>query len=383
MYRKISCVLLACTLLMGLLPLIASAEGSFSQAETPFTTLHMYSRHNPEQFLIRPCGEVTPHFQVWQVMCGPGNPNSRCNRHTCPPNFVLDTRLVEVLHNMVERHGPLHIVGPLRCPEHARQVNPRSAETTLHRIAIGRALDVYSTSNPRVSGRTLFHTAIAYGAAPPRGSYTTPQDYTYVNGIVVHVAVNDIGSVLPPPTPPTPPAPPLPGTPFTDVDENAPYANAIRWVYQQHFMNGTSHTTFEPHISLDRSMLATLLHRYVGEPNVAFRPVFSDVLPGQWYTNGIVWANKHQIVNGVGDGRFAPAQTLTKQELAVMFHHFAREMGQNVSVPSHVQAPAGTAPWATEAMRWAVHHNLFLGEGTPTANATRADTAVFLYRFAN
>ena len=172
---------------------------------------------------------------------------------------------------------------------------------------------------------------------------------------------------------------------FTDLDPNAYYRDAIMAVYSWGLMNGTSDTTFEPHISLDRAMLATLLHRYAGLltdlPAVTFRPVFSDVTAGRWYSDGIIWASDNGLVNGVGDGRFAPTQQLARQELAVMLHRFAVSQGQDAGVPSHIQAPAGTAPWATEAMRWAVHNELFLGDGVPTTYATRADTAVFIYRF--
>ena len=184
--------------------------------------------------------------------------------------------------------------------------------------------------------------------------------------------------------PPNTEPPVLSGTPFTDMNASTFYTSAVRWVYQQNLMNGTSSTTFEPGLPLDRAMLATVLHRHAGLPNANFRSVFTDVASGRWYSQGIIWASDNSIVNGVGDNRFAPNQTLSRQELAVMIHRFAISQGHNVSVPSSVQAPSGTASWATEAMRWAVHNNFLPAHGgAPSGQARRGDTALFLYRFAN
>ena len=184
----------------------------------------------------------------------------------------------------------------------------------------------------------------------------------------------------------------LPGTPFTDVGTDIATATAVKAMFDRGLMNGTSDTTFEPNISLDRAMLATMLHRMTWDEDTVFRPVFSDIAPGRWYSEAVVWASDNGIVNGVGDGRFAPTQQLARQELAVMLYRYMRVRLTNMlewfddidvdaimAVPSHVQAPSGTASWANDAMRWAVHNGLFVSAGAPTAYATRGDVAIFVY----
>ena len=161
----------------------------------------------------------------------------------------------------------------------------------------------------------------------------------------------------------------LSGTPFTDVSENSVYAAAIRWVFQKNLMNGTSGTTFAPDLTLDKAMLATLLHRLAGKPAVNFRPVFSDVGADLWYSLGVIWASDNNIVAAEGGTMFAPTHRLSKEELATSLQHFARFCGQN----------SGTD--MESAMAWAVQNSLLSGGGAPSDPATRGDAAMFLHYF--
>ena len=205
----------------------------------------------------------------------------------------------------------------------------------------------------------------------------------------------------------------LPYTPFTDMGTDIRVATAAQFMYGQGLMNGTSDTTFEPNLSLDRAMFATLLHRYAGWipfdginlPPTSFRPVFSDVTNGRWYTNGIMWASDNGVVHGIGDGRFLPTGVLTRQEMAVMLHRYFVQHWENrdwwvedsddwwggigpsfadfynmfLAVPNHIQAPAGTAPWAVDAMRWAIYYEILHVNNNPTAPATRGEAAVAVH----
>jgi len=195
------------------------------------------------------------------------------------------------------------------------------------------------------------------------------------------------GTPAPPQTPPgsgtpTPPQTPPPGSslPFTDIQPTARYYNAIRHVFEQDIMRGTSETAFSPNETLTRAMVATILHRMADEPHTTFRPLFNDVVAGRWYSLAVTWANDTEIVQGVGSGRFAPNDLLTREQLSAMMHRFARYRGLDLSVPSHITAPSGTSQWAQHYVRWAVYHN-FIPTTNPSAAATRAETAIFVHQF--
>jgi len=174
----------------------------------------------------------------------------------------------------------------------------------------------------------------------------------------------------------------LQSLPFADVSVDAWFYLAVRYVFENDIMRGTSDTAFSPNATLTRAMVATILYRLESEPSVAFRQIFNDVASGRWYSDAVTWAYDAGVVQGLGGGRFAPNDSLTREQLAVMMHRLAQDRNDDVSVPANANVPAGVSTWASEAMRWAVYNHFIFAEN-PRNNASRADTANFVYRFSN
>ena len=174
-------------------------------------------------------------------------------------------------------------------------------------------------------------------------------------------------------------APPS-SVPFADVRPSDWFYDAVRHVFEREIMRGTSGTVFAPSIGLDRAMVATILYRLAGEPPAIFRPIFIDVAAERWYSVPVTWAYESGAVRGVGGGRFAPDDSISREQLAAMMHRFARSEGYDVHVPIHVNTPEGTSFWAWNYMRWAVY-NGFIHASNPNMSATRAETANFVFRF--
>ena len=74
-------------------------------------------------------------------------------------------------------------------------------------------------------------------------------------------------------------------TAFTDVPVDAWYANEVNWCRENGIMSGTSETEaiFDPDVTMNRAMLATVLHRVEGSPVVNYLMTFSDVEEETWY----------------------------------------------------------------------------------------------------
>ena len=108
-----------------------------------------------------------------------------------------------------------------------------------------------------------------------------------------------------------------------DVPANAWYVDAVQYVYDNDLMRGTSKTTFEPNIPLSRAMMAQILYNKAGKPAVTKAASFTDVSSSAWYADAIAWAEQNQVVSGIGNGKFAPKQAITRQEMAVMLHNNA------------------------------------------------------------
>ena len=176
---------------------------------------------------------------------------------------------------------------------------------------------------------------------------------------------------------------------FTDVSESAWYYDDVRFVVENGLFAGVGNSQFQPTTTMQRNMMATVLHRLAKEPVVSYSTVFSDVPDGRWYTNGIIWCARMGIVNGMGDGKFAPGQTVTRQQIAVMLYNYAVKTGRSTDERGDLSAfsdAGAVASWATDAMRWAVGAGILNGSDgklLPGNGAQRAQVAAMLHRFQN
>ena len=84
---------------------------------------------------------------------------------------------------------------------------------------------------------------------------------------------------------------------FTDVADNAWYANAVSYVQSHGLMSGTGNNRFSPDTNTTRAMLVTILYRYAGSPTVSGSANFTDVRQ-DYYTTAVNWAAQNNVVSG-------------------------------------------------------------------------------------
>ena len=180
---------------------------------------------------------------------------------------------------------------------------------------------------------------------------------------------------------------PAPAEPFPDVDENDWFYDEVVYVYENGLMNGVENNQFAPNTATNRAMLATILYRLAGQPDVSGDLPFTDVEAGTWYTNAVLWAAQNGIVNGVTDTTFAPGNDLTREQLVTMLYRYAEAAGYDVSAAADLSGypDAGKVQtYAQKAMSWAVAEGIVEGmDGNlnPAGSATRAQIATILMRF--
>ena len=205
------------------------------------------------------------------------------------------------------------------------------------------------------------------------------------------------GPVADPPVTEDPPVvedPPVTERPpthsFNDVRGENWFAEAVQFVFARNIMEGTSPTTFEPNAPLTRAMVVTVLYRMMGEPSVTYSPIFHDVPSGLWFSDAVVWGYNQGIVEGMGQGRFAPHENITREQFAAMMHRFAQFNGHAQPVPATFSLAQFTdsnavSYWALDGMTWNVYNGIITGM-TPTTLAprgttTRAECAMVLMRY--
>jgi hypothetical protein len=175
--------------------------------------------------------------------------------------------------------------------------------------------------------------------------------------------------------------------PFADVFRNDWFYRDVRFAYANDIMTGTAQGVFAPNINLSRAMAVTLLWRFDGEPFAANNN-FSDVEPGAWYANAVSWAKSNGIVSGYGNGIFAPADNVTREQFAVILHNFAAQSEMNISGGNFDYSDANLiSSWAANAMRWANANGIITGRTATTLSpqgiVTRSEAAAMIQRFSD
>ena len=92
------------------------------------------------------------------------------------------------------------------------------------------------------------------------------------------------------------PLPALAAAPsFSDVPQDAWYAQAVENAVEQGLMTGTSTTTFSPNTTMTRAMLATVLYSLAQTPPVSGDLQFSDTAQDTWYSQAVAWATENRL----------------------------------------------------------------------------------------
>ncbi len=176
--------------------------------------------------------------------------------------------------------------------------------------------------------------------------------------------------------------------PFTDVSPTDWCYDAVRYVYEAGLMNGTTTTTFTMNTTTTRGMIVAILYRLEGSPAFGLSN-FTDVLPTAYYASAVAWGAANGILNGYTDGTFRPNNPITREQMAAFLYRYAAYKGRDVSARAdlnHYTDAAQIANYAVEPIQWANAQGLINGTSTttlsPAGNATRAQVAVILSRFA-
>ena len=173
---------------------------------------------------------------------------------------------------------------------------------------------------------------------------------------------------------------PLPEFPLTDVSEEDSFAAAVREVRRRGLMSDTGGGRFTPYGRLSRAMAAQILYNLAGRPAASAEAAFTDTPPESWFTPAVAWCARTKLIGGYGGGLFGPEDDVTREQMAVMLYRSAAYLGLDVGAAPENAAVPGAAPWAAEAMGWALHAGVVESGDDPAAPLTRAEVAQMLAR---
>ncbi len=92
---------------------------------------------------------------------------------------------------------------------------------------------------------------------------------------------------------------------------NTWFENAQNWAKAKGVSDGAN-----PNGTINRAQMVTMLWRAMGQPVPAAATTFTDVSADSYYAQAVAWAIENGITTGVGGGRFDPAATCTRAQIA-------------------------------------------------------------------
>ncbi len=132
--------------------------------------------------------------------------------------------------------------------------------------------------------------------------------------------------------------------PFYDVYSFDSYNDGVTFVYSNGLFNGVGDGRFAPADSMTRAMVMTVLYRLAGEPAdqlAAADVAFSDVPEGEWYSDPIFWGASQGVTQGVGGGLFAPDDSVTLVQMIQFLYNFGEKLGLDMSGTADLSTVTG------------------------------------------
>ena len=178
-------------------------------------------------------------------------------------------------------------------------------------------------------------------------------------------------------------------TPFADIKTTDWWYEAVKYVYENKLMAGTSTTTFAPKAKLNRAQAVQILYNLEGQPAVTGTADFTDTAAaGDWAVKAITWGSANGVVAGVGNGKFDPAANVTREQFAQMMYNYAKYKGYDLSAAgdlNNFSDVSKVSDWAKTALSWANGEGLINGNenGTlnPVGTAIRGEAASIMSKF--
>ena len=175
-----------------------------------------------------------------------------------------------------------------------------------------------------------------------------------------------------------------PGKTFADMPAKGNWAHdPIDWAVSNEITNGTSASTFSPEEGCTRAQVVTFLWRAAGQPAPAssMNP-FTDVKPGAYYYNAVLWAVEKGITNGTSDKTFSPDETCTRAQIVTFLWRYEEQPA--LTGTNNPFADVKPSAYFGSAVLWAVEKGITNGTSAttfdPEDTCTRAQVVTFLYR---
>ena len=177
----------------------------------------------------------------------------------------------------------------------------------------------------------------------------------------------------------------VPSNPFVDVAEGKYYYNPVLWAFYHvpQITGGTDDTHFSPGKTCTREQIVTFLWKAMGAPEpVSDSSPFTDVKPGKYYYKAVLWAVEHGITGGVSDNLFGVGRSCTREQAMTFLWKACDTPDHETAESPFTDVTPGK--YYYNAILWAVENHITGGVGNGLFGVgrpcTRGQIVSFLYQ---
>lgn len=172
---------------------------------------------------------------------------------------------------------------------------------------------------------------------------------------------------------------------FYDVPNDAYYYEAVKWAVETGITGGIGNSLFAPDQPCTRAQIVTFLWRAAGSPVVNYLMPFTDVDESAYYAEAVRWAASTGIVTGLTETTFGTNGICTRAQAAAMIYRYAQAQGKGFTGAWMFLLPFTDVPeWAYESVAWCYMNGVTTGVSetafAPDNDCTRAQIVTFLWR---
>ena len=169
---------------------------------------------------------------------------------------------------------------------------------------------------------------------------------------------------------------------FTDVKDGAYYQIAVAWAVGNKITGGTGGGKFSPSKTCTREQVVTFLHAAAGKPDPTLTECpFTDVKPGKYYYNAVLWALENKITGGTSATTFGVGKGCTREQVVTFLHKVSGS--PEPSLTECAFTDVNPNKYYYKSVLWALENGVTSGMNATTfgvgKTCTRAQIVTFLY----
>ena len=179
---------------------------------------------------------------------------------------------------------------------------------------------------------------------------------------------------------------------FTDVSGWA--TNAITYLSSRGIISGVGIDKYAPANKITRADFAVILAKIAGADLTKYNTSrFEDINVSDIYAKAVEWVADNGITNGVGNGKYSPNASISRQEMAVMITKLAKVMNYTlptINAQTDFADQSAISSYALDAAKAVQVAGIINGKAkgdnkgnffAPKDNVTKAEVAQMIYVF--